>query len=112
MLAVYQATRQAIKHCRQGNGPTLLECRTYRWREHVGPNYDYDMGYRTKEEVEEWMAKCPVNSWRNKLLTSGITTEIELDKIARKIDEEVESAFKLAKADPFPDDADLLKDVF
>ncbi|MBA7642864.1 Acetoin:2,6-dichlorophenolindophenol oxidoreductase subunit alpha [subsurface metagenome] len=112
VLAVYQATRQAIKHCRQGNGPTLLECRTYRWREHVGPNYDYDMGYRTKEEVEEWMAKCPVNSWRNKLLNSGITTEIELDKIARKIDEEVESAFKLAKADPFPDDADLLKDVF
>jgi len=112
VLAVYQATRQAVKRCRQGNGPTLLECRTYRWREHVGPNYDYDMGYRTKEEVEEWMAKCPVNSWGNKLLNSGITTEIELDKIARKIDEEVESAFKLAKADPFPDDTDLLKGVF
>jgi len=112
VLAVYQATCRAMKRCHQGHGPTLLECRTYRWREHVGPNYDYDMGYRTKEEVEEWMAKCPVNSWKNRLLDAGIATEAELAEIARKLDEEVDLAFRLAKADPLPDEVDLLKDVF
>ena len=112
VLAVYQAARLAVKRCHQGLGPTLLECRTYRWREHVGPNYDYDMGYRTKEEVEEWMTKCPANGWKSRLLDAGVTTETELAGIGRKIDEEVELAFKQARADPFPDDSDLLQDVF
>jgi len=111
VLAVYQATCRAVRRC-QGQGPTLLELRTYRWREHVGPNYDYDMGYRTKEEVEDWMAKCPVNSWKNRLLDAGIAAEAALAEIAKGIDKEVELAFKLARADPFPDDSDLLKDVF
>lgn len=112
VLAVYLAARKAVERCRRGQGPTLLECRTYRWREHVGPNYDWDLGYRTKEEVTEWMAKCPVEGWRKRLLQAKIATEAELQLIAAKIDEEVELALALAKADPFPSEADLFENVF
>lgn len=112
VLAVYLAANKAVQRCRHGEGPTLLECRTYRWREHVGPYYDYDLGYRTKTEVEEWIARCPVEGWGKRLLKAKITTTADLQLIASKIDEEVESAFVLAKADPVPDEADLFKNVY
>ncbi|MFC1990735.1 thiamine pyrophosphate-dependent dehydrogenase E1 component subunit alpha [Chloroflexota bacterium] len=112
VLAVYTATRKAVERCRRGEGPTLLECRTYRWREHVGPNYDYDLGYRTKKEVEEWMERCPVKNWGKRLLQANIATEADLEMIASKIEREVESAFALAKADPVPDEAELFDNVY
>ncbi len=112
VLAVYSAAHQAVQRCRHGEGPTLLECRTYRWREHVGPNYDYDLGYRTKDEVDEWMARCPVEGWRKQLLEAKIATEADLRLVASKIDKEVESAFECAKAAPIPDEAALLDNVY
>ncbi len=112
VLAGYLATIKAIQRCRRGDGPTLLECRTYRWREHVGPYFDYDLGYRTKEEVEEWIGRCPVENWKKRLLQAKVVTEADLESIASKMDEEVESAFFLAKSDPIPDDADLLENIY
>lgn len=112
VIAVYLATHKAAERCRRAEGPTLLECRTYRWREHVGPNYDWDMGYRARQEVEEWMKKCPVEGWKKRLLTAGLATEIDFQAIDAKLDEEVESAFKLAKADPFPEDLELFENVY
>ena len=112
VLAVYLAADRAVQRCRRGEGPTLLECRTYRWREHVGPNFDWDMGYRTREEVEAWMARCPVENWEKRLLKAKIAAETDLQLIASKIDKEVESALALAKADPLPDDADLFENVY
>jgi len=112
VLAVYSAADKAVQQCRKGEGPTLLECRTYRWREHVGPYYDYDLGYRTREEVEEWVARCPVEGWKKRLLKAKITTEADLRSIASKIDKEVESAFTQAKADPIPEDTELFENVY
>jgi len=112
VLAVYSATRKAVERCRRGQGPTLLECRTYRWREHVGPNYDYDMGYRTKEELDEWMAKCPVERLEKRLLDDKIATDSQLSEIASKAAEEVETALRLAQNDPFPSDDALLENVY
>ena len=112
VLAVYIAADKAVKRCRRGEGPTLLECRTYRWREHVGTNYDYDMGYRTREEVEEWMARCPVESWRKRLLKAKVASEAELKLVNSKIDNEVKSALAMAKADPIPDPAELFENVY
>lgn len=112
VLAVYLAARRAVERCRRREGPSLLELCTYRWREHVGPNYDYDMGYRTKEELEEWMERCPVERWSERLLAAEITSKDNLELIASKIDKEVESAFALAKADPVPGEADLFENVY
>ena len=112
VLAVYLAARRAVERCRRREGPSLLELSTYRWREHVGPNYDYDMGYRTKEELEEWMERCPVERWSEQLLAAEITSKDNLELIALKIDKEVESAFALAKADPVPSESDLFENVY
>src|SRR3990172_2240360 len=54
VVAVHVAAREAVTRARAGAGPTLLECLTYRLREHVGPNRDHDLGYRPREEVEDW----------------------------------------------------------
>lgn len=112
VLAVYTAAHRAVERCRREEGPSLLELSTYRWREHVGPNYDHDMGYRTREEVEQWMEKCPVDGWRRRLLAAGITTDVELESISSVIDKEIETVFKRAKADPMPCNVDLFENVY
>lgn len=112
VLEVYRVSRAAVERARRGQGPTLLECRTYRWREHVGPNYDWDMGYRTREEVEEWMAKCPVDRWKKWLLDSGMVREEELQVIADGIEAEIEDAFTRSKEDPFPEPDELYTNLY
>jgi len=107
VLEVYRAGIRAIERARSGQGPTLLECRTYRWREHVGPNYDWDMGYRTRKEVENWIEKCPLRHWKEYILSAGYVTEDELRTIADKIETEIQDAFALAKADPYPGPQEL-----
>lgn len=111
VLAVYGSALKAVQHARDGKGPSLLELRTYRWREHVGPNYDYDLGYRTKAEVEEWMSRCPVKTFRTWLQKAQLMSESQMETMEDDIDREVESAFYQAKADPFPEDADLFANV-
>ncbi len=112
VLEVYRASVRAIARARSGQGPTLLECRTYRWREHVGPNYDWDLGYRTREEVEGWMEKCPVKRCREYLLATGQATEAELRTIAGKIEKDIQEALARAKADPYPDAVALYTNVY
>lgn len=112
VLAVYLAADKAVQRCRRKEGPTLLEYRTYRWREHVGPYYDYDMGYRSKEELEAWMADCPVENWKQRLLETGATSKTKLKLMKAKIAAEIESTFATAKTDPFPDEAELWKNIY
>ncbi|MDO8125624.1 MAG: thiamine pyrophosphate-dependent dehydrogenase E1 component subunit alpha [Candidatus Brocadiales bacterium] len=112
LLAVYRVTKDAISHCRHGQGPYLIECKTYRWREHVGPYYDYDMGYRSKEELEKWMAKCPLKLYEKMLLENGILSQEDANAITKQVDEEIEEAVAFAKESPFPDEAELLKNIY
>ena len=65
--AVYEAAVAAIALIRAGQGPFFLELTTYRWREHCGPNYDNDIGYRTEEEFQEWKRKDPIPLFEEKL---------------------------------------------
>ena len=112
VIEVYRTAKEAIHRARAGDGPTLIECRTYRWFEHVGPNFDWDLGYRTKEEGEEWMAKCPLKRFRKLLQENGLLSDIEHNKLTAQIDEEVEEAFQFAKNSPFPDVNELELDVY
>jgi len=112
LLAVYQAAKEAVDRCRRGQGPFLIECKTYRWREHVGPYYDYDLGYRSKEELDKWMARCPVSIYEKVLLENGILSQKDVSTIAKEVGEEMEEAVRFAKESPFPDEAELLKDVY
>ena len=111
---VYQAALQAVEECRSGNGPVFLECMTYRWREHVGPYYDYELDktYRTVEELEEWKSRCPVERSAVHLLTEGLATKEDLERWSHEVDEEVQQAVAEAKDSAWPDPHRLLENVY
>src|SRR5438552_11045042 len=107
VFAVYQAAQEAVEWCRNGNGPFFLECMTYRWREHVGPLWDYDKGYRSKAEVDEWIARCPIQRATNRLLSRGVCSVDDVERFGRDSQVEVNRAVTAAKAAPFPPVEDL-----
>jgi TPP-dependent pyruvate/acetoin dehydrogenase alpha subunit len=85
---------------------------TYRWREHCGPNFDNDIGYRTVEEFENWRARCPLDAHRAKLHKEGLLDEAAEAKMAGEITAEIEAAFRTAKAAPMPAARDAAKYVY
>jgi len=112
VFEVFRAAKRAIKDARRGNGPTLLECMTYRWRGHVGPNFDLDKGLRSKEELDYWMDRCPIKALEEFLRQHDILSESEKTQIGEGIDKEVEEAFIFAKESPYPAENELLDNVF
>ncbi len=112
VLAVYSAVREAVKGIRAGLGPIFIECRTYRYKGHVGTDCDYEKGCRPKEELEEWMAKCPVDAYKNLLLSSRMISDYEYKSIIGGIDSEIAQAVSFAQDSLFPDKSDLYNDVF
>jgi pyruvate dehydrogenase E1 component alpha subunit len=101
-LAVFYAATQGAAACRSGKGPHFLECLTYRWREHVGPLFDFDRGYRTKDEVEAWMARCPIKRLAEFALRESVCTEEDLRAWQSEFQREVSEAVAVAKRSPFP----------
>jgi pyruvate dehydrogenase E1 component alpha subunit len=85
---------------------------TYRWRGHVGPYDDLDKGLRSKEELDYWMNRDPIKMLEKFLLEHGIMSELENDQIHKAISEEVEQAVKFARESPYPDENEVLSDVF
>ncbi len=100
---VYQLSRQAVTKARTGGGPSLLEFITYRWREHCGPGYDNDIGYRTEDEFFSWKERDPVVAYEKKLIANGVVGQHEMDLIARDLKQEVDAAIVYAKQSPWPD---------
>ena len=98
-----EAAQKAVEDARTGNGPSLIECMTYRWRGHVGPGDDLDKGLRSREELEYWMNRCPIKLFEQHLLEQGIINELERDKIHSNIGREVEKALIFARESPLPD---------
>lgn len=112
VLEVFKIAKEAIENARSGGGPTLLECMTYRWRGHVGPNFDIDKGLRSKEELDYWMNRCPIKEFESFLAGHSIITESEKMQIHKSIEKEVEEATAFAKESPYPDQSELLGNVF
>lgn len=112
VAAVLQVAEEAVEWCRSGKGPFFLEGLTYRWREHVGPLWDFDAGYRTKAEVEEWMARCPIKRLSEQLLAEGACTQEELRRWREKIQQEVDRSISVAKDSPFPSVDRLLEGTY
>jgi len=103
VIEVYRVAKKAIDNARGGGGPSFIECRTYRLRDHIGTGSGVEVGYRTQEEVDEWAAKCPVRNFERFLVKQNIMTASEIDEFAAAIDREIEEAFKFAQASPLPD---------
>lgn len=109
VFAVYDAVQAAAERARKGEGPTLIESKTYRWHGH----YEGDpMVYRTKEEINEWKAKDCIARLRKDILNNHFATEEELDKIQAEVKEEIEAAVKFAEESPFPEAAEVTTDVY
>jgi pyruvate dehydrogenase E1 component alpha subunit len=107
VFAVHAAAREAVAHARRGAGPFFLECTTYRWREHVGPQWDYDKGYRTKAEVDAWIARCPIRHASERLVSEGVCTPSQIAAMRRASQIEVDEAVAAARAASFPAVEDL-----
>jgi TPP-dependent pyruvate/acetoin dehydrogenase alpha subunit len=110
--AVRDSTSRAVARARAGEGPTLLEFATYRWREHCGPSYDNDLDYRTEDESEEWHARCPVEGLRRRLAEEADLAPGELERITAGLDREIDDAFRFARESPFPADDQLHAGVY
>jgi pyruvate dehydrogenase E1 component alpha subunit len=109
VLAVYEATQKAVERSRKGEGPSLLECKTYRLRGHsrVDP-----ARYRPKEEVEEWLSRDPIKRFEEKLMQTKVLTEAEIQQIKKEASAMIEEAVKFAMESPYPVPEEALDDVY
>lgn len=101
ILAVYQAAGEAVSRARAGDGPTLLECRTYRVRAHSEGMRE--AGYRTQEEIDRWKTRDPIKLYKDHLLAAGSATQEEMDALEAEIRKIAEAAADFARKSPMPD---------
>ncbi|HLB33486.1 MAG TPA: thiamine pyrophosphate-dependent dehydrogenase E1 component subunit alpha [Chthoniobacterales bacterium] len=109
---VYRLVTAASLKARAGDGPTFLEFKTYRWREHCGPGYDNHIGYRSPEEFEGWKTLCPLDRLRRRLKAENLLTETLEENLRQKIRAEIEDAFAFARSSPFPDSSTMTQYLF
>ena len=109
VIAVYEAVQIAVERARNGEGPSLIETKTYRMHGHFEGD---PQTYKPAEEVEEWKKKDPIDNFRKRLFEMNVSTEQDLEKIDSEIAEEIEEAVKFAKESPFPAPEEALEDVF
>ncbi|MFC1964270.1 thiamine pyrophosphate-dependent dehydrogenase E1 component subunit alpha [Chloroflexota bacterium] len=103
-LEVYHVAGKAIEHARKGGGPSFLECRTYRVKDHHGTGSGAEVGYRAQEEVDEWKKSCPVKNFEQFLLERGIMSAGEIKEVDLALDSEVAEAFRFAQESPLPNE--------
>ncbi len=104
-IKVYNTIKEAEDYIRKGNGPVFIEYFTYRWREHCGPNYDNDLGYRSISEFEEWKKKDPMIIIKEKLTAIDDSFFTEIEKLIKN---EIDKAFIFAEKSPFPEEDSLM----
>ena len=109
VLDVYQAACRAVERARNGEGPTLIECKTYR---HKGHSRVDSAKYRAKEEVQEWLAKDPIKRLREKMLRENTLSQEEVENMEKKASAEVEEAARFALGSPYPAPEEALEDVY
>lgn len=109
---VYHRVQKAVAMLRAGKGPIFMEFKTYRWREHCGPNYDNDLGYRTEEEYSKWKERCPLKLLKEKLSKEYNIQESAFTALENGIQKEIEEAFAFAKSSPFPSPETLNEHVY
>ncbi len=107
--AVHDAVARAVKRAREGDGPTLLEMKTYRYKGH---SVSDPQKYRSKEEVEEYKDQDPITKVANTILENGFATQAELDAIDARINAMVDESVRFAEESPWPNDDEVLKDVY
>ena len=106
---VHEGVARAVKRAREGDGPTLLEMKTYRYKGH---SISDPQKYRSKDEVDEYKEQDPITRVQKTILENGFASQADLDAIDNKIAVIVDESVKFAEESPWPDDSELLKDVY
>jgi TPP-dependent pyruvate/acetoin dehydrogenase alpha subunit len=108
ILKMYDRATATVDALRDGmvTGPFFFECQTYRWKEHVGPNEDFKLGYRTKEQAQPWVENDQVKR------LAGLLPARRRKQIEAEVDAEIDEAVAFAEASPFPELSELMTDVF
>jgi pyruvate dehydrogenase E1 component alpha subunit len=109
VVAVYEAAIEAVKRAREGKGPTLIECKTYRWRGHFEGD---PCNYRREDELKEWKTKDPILRFENKLREMNLLTQEKIEQIADSLAKELEEAVRYAEQSPYPEPSELTEDVY
>ncbi len=103
---VYRVASEAVSRIKKGSGPYFLEFSAYRWKEHVGPNADYQFGYRTTEEAKPWFDSDPLE------IAGKLITPEARKKIEEEIQQEIRGAFDFAEKSPLPGPEEIFSDLF
>jgi pyruvate dehydrogenase E1 component alpha subunit len=112
VLAVRSAASAAVVRARAMEGPTLIECMTYRWRGHVGAGWDRDFNIRPEAEIEAWIERCPIARHRERMIQEGGVDAAWIAQVDAEIEAEVDDALAFARRSPFPKVEELLNYVY
>ena len=106
---VHEGVARAVKRAREKGGPTLLEIKTYRYKGHSTSD---PQKYRTKEEVDEYKSKDPIQMVLKTIMDNKFASQEDIDAINKRVDAIVDESVKFAEESPWPDDDEVLKDVY
>jgi pyruvate dehydrogenase E1 component alpha subunit len=113
VVAMYEAVREAVARARAGQGPSLVEARTYRYHDHSeGLNRVVRDPYRSEAEIEEWKARDPIQIHEERLISQGIATEDEVRSLEAECKAAIDEALRFAQESPYPDPEEIFDDVF
>ncbi|MCI1982473.1 MAG: thiamine pyrophosphate-dependent dehydrogenase E1 component subunit alpha [Oscillospiraceae bacterium] len=112
VIEVSKYAEEAIGLCRKGEGPAFLECGTYRWKGHIGTVDDVGDGFRSREEYDYWLSKCPIRWYREYLESIGLWDDAGEETLREQISAEIQDAFLFAKASPKPSPDELMDYVY
>src|SRR5215468_1438228 len=109
VIEVWGAVTRAIQRARSGQGPTLVECKTFRMTGHSAHD---DAGYVPNELFQYWEERDPIRRYKSFLIERGLVTETKVKEMQARVNREIDEAIQIAEKDPFPDPEDCLKDVY
>jgi len=109
---VSELSKEAIEYIKSNNAPAFMELDTFRWLEHCGPNGDDDLGYRKKGELDYWITRDPISSYKARMIKTHQLTDQQIIKKTEVISTEIDEAFKFAKESPFPDQSVLNQHIY
>lgn len=113
IMAMYEVTKEAVQRGRSGLGPTLIEARTYRYQEHSEAlNRILREEYRSEEELQEWKQRDPIDLFKALLIEQNIYSEEEINELQDNVAETVNDALEFARESPYPNEEDLLEDMY
>ena len=111
VMAVHEVAGEAIDRARRGDGPTFLECKTYRYYDHVGVR-GMGLNYRTDDEVDAWKKRDAIQGFEKRLLQLGTMTQKKIDAVHAAVEKEIEEAIAFANESPYPEPSELLENVY